>query len=371
MAIDGRALEVVQSLYDAAIDESLWPSALRELTDLTGSQGASFWVLDHAEQIRLPGFIAINFDPAAIKAYLEHMVPLDPTNQYLAAHPDQAIVHDGLFITDREKDRHPYYAWHDKAVGTRYRMVGQMRPAPGIQSGIALHRMPSVGRYEPADLEQFAFLYGHLKRALAIAFRLGSLGAIKEAVMQVLDGNPAAIVLLDDQEGIVYANRSAEELGAGRDGVRLSLRQLALARKQDNDRFRGLVARASQETGAQPGVMRAARPSGKRPYAITVAPIAAKYPALVMLRPSVCVIIADPDSQRPIPGYRLRTLFGLTEAEAQLASLLANGEELRYAAEKLGVTYGTARARLAVIFEKTETRRQGELIRLLMTTCAI
>jgi DNA-binding CsgD family transcriptional regulator len=82
-------------------------------------------------------------------------------------------------------------------------------------------------------------------------------------------------------------------------------------------------------------------------------------------------MISDPHSQRPLPNHILRASFALTEAEARLAALLAAGEELRAAAAKLGITYGTARARLAEIFQKTETRRQGELIKLLLTTLAM
>jgi DNA-binding CsgD family transcriptional regulator len=67
----------------------------------------------------------------------------------------------------------------------------------------------------------------------------------------------------------------------------------------------------------------------------------------------------------------LQAAFGLTEAEARLAALLASGEELRFAAEKLGITYGTARTRLAEIFQKTETRRQAELMKILLTTLAM
>jgi len=44
--------------------------------------------------------------------------------------------------------------------------------------------------------------------------------------------------------------------------------------------------------------------------------------------------------------------------------------ELRSAAAELKIAYGTARVRLAEIFHKTETRRQGELIRLLLSTLA-
>jgi len=86
------------------------------------------------------------------------------------------------------------------------------------------------------------------------------------------------------------------------------------------------------------------------------------------LRPAVCVLMTDPDGLRPLPSSRLRAAFGLTDAEARLAALLAGGEELRSAAAQLKITYGTARTRLTEIFQKTETRRQGELIKLLLTT---
>lgn len=72
-----------------------------------------------------------------------------------------------------------------------------------------------------------------------------------------------------------------------------------------------------------------------------------------------------------MPAERLRTVFGLTEAEAKLAVLLGSGQDLRAAAVRLEITYGTARARFAAIFSKTETRRQGELIRLILSICSI
>ena len=117
--------------------------------------------------------------------------------------------------------------------------------------------------------------------------------------------------------------------------------------------------------------MRAPRPSGKRPYAIVVAPLNSFYPGLAVLRPAVCVIIADPEAERPLPAERLRAVFGLTEAEAKLAAMLTTGEDLRAAAARLEITYGTARARLAAIFSKTETRRQGELIRLVLSVSTL
>src|SRR5215469_13458309 len=109
MALHERTLAVIESFYDAALDETLWQNALKQVTDLSGSLGASFWVLDGSEAPRLSTFVTINFDPTAIKEYVEHAAAIDPTVQYLAAHPDVPIVHDGLVISEVEKDKHPYY----------------------------------------------------------------------------------------------------------------------------------------------------------------------------------------------------------------------------------------------------------------------
>jgi DNA-binding CsgD family transcriptional regulator len=80
------------------------------------------------------------------------------------------------------------------------------------------------------------------------------------------------------------------------------------------------------------------------------------------------MVITDPDSQTPLPDQLLQSAFELTQAEAKLAGLLAAGEDLRSIADKLEITYGTARTRLAEVFQKTDTRRQGQLIRLILKT---
>jgi DNA-binding CsgD family transcriptional regulator len=63
----------------------------------------------------------------------------------------------------------------------------------------------------------------------------------------------------------------------------------------------------------------------------------------------------------------LRELYGLTPAESALATLLAEGKTLQEAAGLRGVTHQTARSQLKSIFSKTATRRQSELLRLLLS----
>lgn len=61
----------------------------------------------------------------------------------------------------------------------------------------------------------------------------------------------------------------------------------------------------------------------------------------------------------------LRRLFDLTVAEAALGAALHRHGDLQQAAAALGITEGTARTRLQAIFEKTDTHRQVDLLRML------
>jgi DNA-binding CsgD family transcriptional regulator len=372
LSIDEGVLAVVESLYDAAVDDSCWPHALTSLIELTGSEAATFWVLNGSDRPSLPVFTYVNLDPAFVHDYLHQAAHMDPTVQHLVAHPDQPIVHDGLVITEREKDRHAYYDWHARYSDLRFRLVGQVCPAPGVQAGVALHRGRRTGRYEQDDIDRFAFLHHHLEQTVRIACRLGSIGALERCSAEQLDRHPSAVILLDKRRQVVFANRRAEALRANGDGISFCGNAIALLHRGHDavlqEFITELLPGGGSAANGKARAMRASRPSGKRPYGILVTAMAAQYSALSVMRPAVCVVVSDPDAEGIVPSDCLQAVFGLTRAEAHLAARLADGEDLKTAADHLGITYGTARTRLAEIFQKTETRRQGELIRLLLTT---
>jgi DNA-binding CsgD family transcriptional regulator len=55
-------------------------------------------------------------------------------------------------------------------------------------------------------------------------------------------------------------------------------------------------------------------------------------------------------------------LYGFTESEARLARCIVQGNDLRRAASAVGVTYGTARGYLKVIFDKLAVHTQAQLV---------
>ena len=67
----------------------------------------------------------------------------------------------------------------------------------------------------------------------------------------------------------------------------------------------------------------------------------------------------------------IESVRGLTPAEAGLAQALAAGQSLHEYADAAHVTCETARWRLKQVLAKTDTHRQAELVRLLLTSAVL
>ena len=73
------------------------------------------------------------------------------------------------------------------------------------------------------------------------------------------------------------------------------------------------------------------------------------------------MVIGGAESHR-VSSDTLRALYGFTESEARLARCIVQGNDLRRAANAVGVTYGTARGYLKVIFDKLAVHTQAQLV---------
>jgi DNA-binding CsgD family transcriptional regulator len=75
--------------------------------------------------------------------------------------------------------------------------------------------------------------------------------------------------------------------------------------------------------------------------------------------------VLGPNADAPLALKVGQSAFGLTPAEAKLATLLYNGGNVRQAAEQLGITEGSARQYIRRIFGKTQSSRQVDMIRMI------
>lgn len=273
----------------------------------------------------------------------------------------QPSLHEGFRtdfddFTPREIAADPYYQEFLASVDVAWHAVAAL---PGLHGPLvlSLKRARRQGPFERHDIDQFNRMLPALRRAARTAAALGQTR---------IDGELAAFAHL--RRGAIWVDADARILGCNDcvrfgDGLTDEGRHLGAARAADRDALRRAVAVAFAAGGAEAPVV-VQRPRGGRPLVVDVIGL----PAGDLASPGgrcVLVLVNDPDTGRLPSADLLQRACGLAPREAGLALELAHGRSLREAADALGISEQHARQRLKVVFAKTGTARQSELVLLL------
>jgi DNA-binding CsgD family transcriptional regulator len=81
------------------------------------------------------------------------------------------------------------------------------------------------------------------------------------------------------------------------------------------------------------------------------------------VRSAVAVVARPPEAVEALDLFRRH--YGMTPAEARLATLIATGCSLLDAAAAMNISRNTVRTHMKHVYAKTELRRQVDLVRLL------
>jgi DNA-binding CsgD family transcriptional regulator/uncharacterized protein YhfF len=197
---------------------------------------------------------------------------------------------------------------------------------------------------------------------------------VAEAAMAAVE---TAVMTLGPDLRLRTANPAADALLRRGDGLRLRGGQVQARRPRDERALRSAAGAAppSGRSDAAPAgggaAPRAAflpigRGEDRTPYRAGVFPL--RHEAAPRGGARVLLVVEDPDRPGASPGTEAEFLaraFGLTGAEAHLAVRIGSGASLPDAADALGIARSTARTHLTRLFDRTDVRRQAELVRLL------
>jgi DNA-binding CsgD family transcriptional regulator len=233
---------------------------------------------------------------------------------------------------------------------------------------LGLNRAAYRAPFHPTELGLLSAALPHLRRALEIYLRLESYKAGKRVDEAVWDSLAMGVILLDAASRVLWCNRAACALLAPSEGLTTRNGRLTALRPADNaalqSRIRGVVATTCGRHLTAGGGLSVWRGRARQPLSLLVAPLHTG-PSFIRA-PAAVVFVTDPERKPLASTELLKQLYGLTNREAALANLLMRGTELREAAERLGVSLHTARTFLRYVFRKTETRRQSELVSVLL-----
>jgi DNA-binding CsgD family transcriptional regulator len=236
----------------------------------------------------------------------------------------------------------------------------------------SLQRSKAQGDAQRPEIDLLELLTPHLARALTLADQLGTLDWFARFSSAMFEASPNAIFALDGSGTILFANSRAELCLQAADGLCSMDGTLGVALKSEQAALARLICDAAAAAPAEGGGWtRVSRISGRPPYAVFVAPLHIRDEELLAESVRVLVIVHDTGEHRHADVAMLAGVYGLTEAEARLASALSAGHSVESAAATLGVQVNTARSQLKSVFRKIGVNRQQDLVRLLTSLRAL
>jgi DNA-binding CsgD family transcriptional regulator len=353
----GRLQSATEAIAAAAIDSSLWVSALGAISDAAGGCGAMLMPV-RGEMPVLPYTPSVE---AAADGYMRGgWMQRDERKRGAYIMERKGVFTDLDYTTPDEIARSPFYQDFLGALGLRW-FAGVKVACEDDLWCVSIQRTIQQGPFSPEEAEQLARLSRHLAAAAAVSRALGFARA--EGALSAFEISSTGAALLDRFGQVLRMNAAAESLMGSDIGIRQ----------------RRIVSRSADATTALDRVLhRALLTSGTSAVMPPVfLPRELQRPVLayVLRVPAITkdafaagqaiVILVDPDRHTPPAEAILQAGFNLTAAEARLARALASGAALDDVASELAVSYETARSRLKSIFSKMDVRRQAELAALL------
>jgi DNA-binding CsgD family transcriptional regulator len=365
---------LVESVYDASIDGSRWPAFLTQLAQYLGGTLPTLFLHDprtHAGSLA----ISVGFDEAMVRAYKERLAE---RNIWL-----RSGVH--LLTTRKVRTSHmmcsrkallgsEWYADYCLPLGISQAIGATIHKGSVVSSNIAIMASPGRPAFDCNDMALLEALMPHMQRALKIHMHLAEASLKQGECVEAMEPLAVGVILVTASGQVLFANRSARRLLDNRDGLMIDRQGLRAGRSRETNALRALigctVGSYGQGQSQSSGGLNVTRPNGRRALQVLVSPIRPQQSLHLGERAVAAIYVTDPEQVSEKPEVVLMRLYGLTPAEAKVAALIVRGMSARQAAEDLAISYNTVKSHLKRVFAKTGTKRQGDLIRLVVGRAA-
>jgi DNA-binding CsgD family transcriptional regulator len=358
---------LVAGIYAAAATPADWDPAIRDINRAMGGNGGALltsegpiWSIQNAI---LP--------PTAASSYADHYCRLDHTLANVKEGP-VGLVRTGAELILPYRKLEFYAGWlhpYELEDALFVRLTGGPTP-----TCMVMHTSIRSERFDtPERVKLMNGLVMHLQQALRTQNKLSALADYTGDLTGALEVLRHGIILVGPGCRAITVNRAAEEILNDGDGLQYRTGRITATNAHADVALHRALRGALMPDGSDlrgGRTFSCNRPSGKSPYVIHVLPLHRVPIGQMSPKPTALVLIIDPEHEPEPARMVLRRLYGLTIAEAEVALGISRGASLKVLADELSVSYQTVRTHLQHIFDKTDTHRQSELVRLLLALSA-
>jgi len=361
--------DLVALIYDAAMDWQVWPRVADRLADAAGATVCQISTYDGIT--RSAATVAPRVPSEALQSYEEYWVHHNPLIAAGRRQPLGKVLTIPDLIPRHKLVKTEIYGEFLEPHGLEERLGAALIDDGSSWAAFGVWRPRRMGPFDRAIAKRLGQLVPHLQRALEMNIRTAELAMTRTASAELLNRLRQPVLLVDAACHVLFANRECECIFADQFGLRLDSKGVVRGRLDDEtDMLHKAVAQSARPAtfgGKEGGAsLRVSRDSLRSPLAVLVIPLPSETYWLAPRRPAAILFISDPERADNPTVASLRSSFGLTRTEAAMAIEVLNGGGLKSAAARLGVAPTTARTHLTSIFNKTRTRRQADLVRILL-----
>ncbi len=351
----------IDRIYDAAAKPELWNDLLVEISDMMQSVGgAAFGMLLNNQGSAFCHYGRYE-PPQDHRLSGRHM--LNPWTLALGRQPVGRVVASHEILPSRDLRRTEFYADILAPEKLEHCVITTVGRNDQVNFAFNIMRGDQKGPYSEEEIARLRVLMPHLRRSAQLRLNLEEYQALSLRQQQILDQINTGVILVDETEQFHCANRAAEEIIRGENGLSLVASSLTARDPRTTRKLLHLIDTTA--TGGPGGSLAIPRDSTADPLLLLACPLRGTIRDALTApgksRQTVALFIKDP--MRGLAGLDnvLTPLYRLTGAEVRVALALGSGATVFAAAHRLGVSQNTVKTHAKRVYEKMGVSNHAEL----------
>lgn len=343
-----------EEIYDAATDSALFAGLAGRLADSVGARsGVLHWrdaATEH-EDISYSGY----FSAEQMAVYAEHFEADDLWSAAISA-PDPANrVHNcaELVPPQQYESGRLYNEWIRPMGDDSFHCLGGALRVGSVVAEFGFHRGRTQQAFGEREVRALNGQVGHLRRLVAIRHRLWQADRTEAALSGAQDAIGYGVITLSAAGRLVQHNRAADAILSRGDGLVLRSGRLAATAPATRSRLAAMLDETRATGSAR--ALQIPRTGGGR-YELSMMSIWSDGERRIV------VVAHDPDGTDPSLPARLRSRYGLSAAEAEIAIALAAAMSPAEVADQRRTSLETVRNQIKTISTKLGCSRQPEIV---------
>ena len=363
--------ELLEVLYSAPLQQEPWERFLALLTRQTQAEGSFLICASSRQSLSVSAQGGSNIlDDVGKLVYKEKFAPSDPFRAPALRFGRSGVVQDEDLLPNEGLLARDMYRYVLAPKGYRYATLLLLAATLRRLEAISIYRSIDRGPMDADNIRLLNLLLPHVQKAMEIRQVLGAAQQRAAGAEAMANASATPTFLLTGRGGVLHCNAAAEKLlGAGdaltvRDGV-LATTQTRFKERLSKLLLKTASAISPNPANRPPNALALPRSGGLQALQLIASPLPPAHRNRA--KAAVVLLVTDPDKPINFPDDVLHALYGLTPAQTEVANGLLTGYTLEEIATLRRVSLGTVRQQVKGILGKTQTNRQSDLIRLLMT----